>query len=283
MVDTFIAADWGTTNRRLFLIEGGEVVRTEADGQGAAALAPADYPAEIAAIRDRMGDHPMLLAGMVGSSIGWQAVPYLPTPAGMDQIAGALHRMDDRTAIVPGLCHADPADVMRGEEVQLLGAHAAGLVPPDAWLCQPGTHCKWARLDGGRIARFSTTMTGELFSLLRTRSILASCMTDTVEDGPAFRAGVADGAARGIATALFGVRARALLNGAVDGGAFASGVLIGADVAPHAGPEPVHILADDRLGRLYAAAVSALGGSARLVDSRAAFVAGIIRLRELSA
>ena len=45
-------------------------------------------------------------------------------------------------------------DVMRGEEVQLLGAHAAGLVPADALVCHPGTHNKWARLEGGRIARF---------------------------------------------------------------------------------------------------------------------------------
>lgn len=283
MNDAFIAADWGTTNRRLFLIENGAVVRREADMKGAAALSPELYPAEIASIRERLGDLPMLLAGMVGSSIGWQAVPYLPTPAGMEQVAAALHPMDRRTAIVPGLCHADPADVMRGEEVQLLGARAAGLVPEDGWLCQPGTHCKWARLEAGRITRFSTAMTGELFSLVRTHSILAGAMTGMVKDGPGFRAGVIDGAERGIATALFGVRTRALLQGAEDGAAFASGVLIGADVAARVGPETVHILADDRLGPLYAAAMDTLGGSTRLVDSQAAFVAGIIRLRELSA
>ena len=36
------------------------------------------------------------------------------------------------------------ADVMRGEEVQLLGAVAAGLVDPMRLVCHPGTHNKWA-------------------------------------------------------------------------------------------------------------------------------------------
>lgn len=282
MTDNFIAVDWGTTNRRLFLIEHGAVVRTEADGKGASALSVDDYPGELAAIRRILGDWPVLLAGMVGSSIGWRAVPYLPTPTGIEEIARALHAIDDRTAIVPGLCHADPADVMRGEEVQLLGAHAAGLVPADALLCQPGTHCKWARLSGGRITSFSTAMTGELFALVRTHSILAGATAGPVEDGGAFRKGVVDGAERGVATALFAVRARALLNGAQDGAAYASGALIGADVAKHVGPEPVHILADDRLGRLYSAAIDTLGGTSHLVSSQAAFVAGIIRIREYS-
>src|SRR3546814_21012324 len=41
---------------------------------------------------------------------------------------------------------------MRGEEVQLLGAVAGWMVPPDALLAQPGTHCKWATMTDGRIA-----------------------------------------------------------------------------------------------------------------------------------
>ena len=44
----FIAVDWGTTNRRAFVIEHGQVVRTERDARGAAAVARPDYPAEVA-------------------------------------------------------------------------------------------------------------------------------------------------------------------------------------------------------------------------------------------
>lgn len=282
MAKPFIAVDWGTTNRRAFLIEGGAVSRVEREPRGASALTPADYPAELAALRDRLGNWPVLMAGMVGSTIGWQTVPYRPLPVDMAALAQGILRVDDHTAIVPGLSQADPADVMRGEEVQLLGAHAAGLVPADALLCQPGTHCKWATLRGGTLVAFSTAMTGELFALARKHSILSSMLDGPVADGPSFRAGVADGVERGVATGLFGVRARALLHGAADGAAYASGVLIGADVAPHVRSGPIHILADEALGSLYRAAAEALGGQAVLVDSEAAFVAGMNRLWELA-
>ena len=67
--------------------------------------------------------------------------------------SGPSERDGDRARRFVRRCD-DRADVMRGEEVQLLGAHAAGMVAADALVCHPGTHNKWARLDGGRIARF---------------------------------------------------------------------------------------------------------------------------------
>jgi 2-dehydro-3-deoxygalactonokinase len=283
----FLAVDWGTTNRRVFLIEDGAVVRTERDCQGAAAVQ--DFPGEAVAIRARFGDLPMLMAGMVGSNIGWRATPYVAAPAGLAELAGALERIDDRTAIVPGLSTRDGtrADVMRGEEVQLLGAAEAGMVPADALLCQPGTHCKWATLEGGRITRFVTAMTGELFATLRTHGLLARQLTGEVTDGPAFREGVAEGTRRDLAASLFGIRASGVLGlrDDADAASFASGLLIGSDAAARLaeGGGAVHILADPGLGGLYAAAIDALGGTATLVDSHAAFVAGITRLWEIAA
>jgi 2-dehydro-3-deoxygalactonokinase len=286
----FIAVDWGTTNRRAFVVDNGVVTQTERDARGAATVASGEYPADVAGIRDRLGDLPMLLAGMVGSTIGWREVPYVAAPAGLDALAGALAWIDDRTAIVPGLVYRDGAraDVMRGEEVQLLGAAAAGTVPDTALLCQPGTHCKWASLEGGRITRFVTAMTGELFSLLRGGGLLARQLGGEVSAGPAFQDGVAEGARRDLAASLFGIRASGVLGlrDDADAASYASGLLIGSDVAArlteHPG-QPVHILADPGLGTLYAAAVTALGGTATIIDSHDAFVAGITRLRELSA
>ncbi len=167
--DAFLAVDWGTTNRRVYRIEGGQVVATDRDARGVTAVPADGFPAEVADLRARFGDLPMLLAGMVGSTIGWRDVPYVGVPAGIDTIAPRLGWIDDRTAIVPGLSFRDGAraDVMRGEEIQLLGAIAAGLVPRDGLLCQPGTHCKWARVAGGVVVDFTTAMTGELFALLR--------------------------------------------------------------------------------------------------------------------
>jgi len=283
----FLAVDWGTTNRRIFRIEDGVVVAAERDDKGAMVVARADYPAEVAAIRERMGDLPMLLAGMVGSTIGWREVPYVTVPAGIDALVRGLDRIDERTAIVPGVAVRDPAqpDVMRGEEVQLLGAVEAGLVPGDALLCQPGTHCKWVRIEDGRIVRFRTAITGEMFALLRAHGILAAQLSGAVSDDDAFRDGVRRGAAGDLSTALFGVRAAKVLGyrDDADAASYTSGLLIGADVAPRigeAGRAAIHILSDPVLGSLYATAIASLGGTGTLVDSRGAFVAGITRILE---
>ncbi len=284
----FIAVDWGTTNRRAFRIEDGKVAATERDDRGAANVASGVYETEVAGIRARLGDLPILLAGMVGSNIGWRSVPYVAAPAGLAEVAAALDRIDDRTAIVPGLSYRDGvhADVMRGEEVQLLGGVAAGLVPPDALLCQPGTHCKWATLDKGRITQFTTAMTGELFALLRAHGVLSRQLGHPVEPGAAFLEGVAEGAKRDLAASLFAIRARGVLGLADDAHAasFASGLLIGADTAARieAGAT-VHILADPALGALYASAIDALGCHSHHIDSQAAFVAGITRIQDLAA
>lgn len=284
----FIAVDWGTTNRRIYAIEDdGAVTATLRDDRGATTVS--DYPAEISAMRAQFGDHPVLLAGMVGSNIGWRAVPYAPAPAGAESLAGALAEVAPGVFIVPGVSWQGEgrADVMRGEEVQLLGAVASGAVDADALLCQPGTHCKWVQMTGGRIARFTTAMTGELFALLRKQGLLAAQLGGGVENGAAFRAGVAEGARRDLAASLFAIRAAGVLGlrDDADAAAHCSGLLIGADVAARlseADGQVVDILSDPALGGLYQTAVEVLGGTARLHDSQTAFLAGITRIRELA-
>ena len=279
----FLAVDWGTTNRRIFKIEGGAVIATERDARGVTAIAAQAYPAEIAALRRRFGDLPMLLAGMVGSTLGWREVPYVVAPVGLPALARGLNWIDARTAIVPGVSFLSEtrADVMRGEELQLLGAVASGLVPPDSLLCQPGTHCKWATMQGGEIADFVTAMTGELFALLRAHGLLAPQLGADVKANGAFLAGVEAGKARDLAASLFGIRAAKLLGRRddADAASYASGLLIGSDVAARLQkPAEVFVLADPALGELYVAAIAANGGEAHIVDSHAAFAAGIIAL-----
>ena len=153
------------------------------DGKGVLSVPDGGFPAAVAEIRQRLGDKPLLLAGMVGSNRGWKEAPYVPCPAGIDEIAAKLVWAGEREAIVPGVSYIGDgrADVMRGEEVQLLGAVAAGLVDPDALVCHPGTHNKWALLRRGNIHDFRTVMTGELFSLLKEHSILADLLQGEVE------------------------------------------------------------------------------------------------------
>lgn len=283
MSGDWIAVDWGSTNRRALRIDAsGEVADTLRDDRGVLAVAGGDFAAEAAAIRARLGDLPMLCAGMVGSNRGWIDAGYVPVPAGIDALAAGLRWAEPgRTAIVPGVCRTagGRADVMRGEEVLLLGAVAAGLVPADALVVQPGTHAKWATLASGEITDFTTAMVGEVFALLGKGSLLADGLDLPATDGPAFRAGVARGAEGDLLAGLFGARAALVLGQreCTDQASYVSGLLIGSDAAVRlAGNKGVvHVLAEAGLGGLYVAAIAALGHQGVVADSTTAFVAGI--------
>lgn len=286
--DRFIAVDWGTSNRREYLIEDRRVLAASRDDRGILEMGGRGYEESVAAIRAQHGHLPVLIAGMAGSNRGWREAPYVDAPARPEDVAARLLRVEaGRTAIVPGVAWRDPdaPSVMRGEEVQLLGAVAAGLAPPTALLAQPGTHNKWVHMEDGAIGRFSTYMTGELFALLRDHSILSAQITAEITPGPAFLEGVRHAQERPLTAALFGARAAMLLGfrAGEDTADYVSGLLIGTDVgsAGVSGRE-AYILSDATLGRLYAAAVAELGGTAYLVDTVAAFVAGMSLIRSLS-
>lgn len=281
----FLAVDWGTTNRRAYAMSrDGVVLATDQSGPGVLVVPPGGFAAEVAAIRARLGDVPMLCAGMVGSTRGWVDVPYLACPVSLSDLAGALHWVDPRTAISPGVSfQSGPlGDVMRGEEVQFLGAVASAMVPADALLCQPGTHCKWARVTGGALVSFQTTMTGEMFALLGRHSLLTDSVTGEVVDGAAFAAGLDAAKNATLLRDLFEIRASAHLGLRPQSEAvsYLSGLLIGTDVREqHLAPgETVHLLADSVLGGLYRTAISAFGGASVLHPSHDAFGAGVTRL-----
>jgi 2-dehydro-3-deoxygalactonokinase len=286
----YIAADWGTTNRRAYLIDAtGECVREFEDGKGILSVPTGGFDAAVAEIRDELGDKPMLLAGMVGSNRGWKEAPYVRCPAGLEQLSHGIVWVDERHGIVPGVCFANDvrADVMRGEEVQLLGAIAAGMIPANCTVCHPGTHNKWINLVEGRIVSFRTVMTGELFNLLRKHSILSDLLAGDVTPDRAFLDGVSNGFAKEyLQSELFGVRAAVLLGkaAATDAAAYTSGLLIGGDVRiglADAADGPIIVMARPELTALYAAAIRAAGREAVELDGERTFLAGIRRLAEL--
>ena len=282
--DGFIGVDWGTTNRRAYRIDSsGKRGEEFEDHKGVLAIANGGFPAAIAEIRQRLGDLPLLLAGMVGSNRGWLEVPYVRCPAGIDELADALVWAGQREAIVPGVAYLseERADVMRGEEVQLLGAVGAGLVGPTGLVCHPGTHNKWAILRKGKIEEFRTVMTGELFSLLKDHSILSDLLQGEVEANEAFKEGVLFGAHDGSLPAdLFSVRARVLLGEAerADAPSYTSGLLIGADVRiglSFPAAAKLTVIGRPELTRLYAAAIVEEGRDAQELDGEQCFIAGI--------
>jgi 2-dehydro-3-deoxygalactonokinase len=186
---------------------------------------------------------PAIACGMVGSRQGWREVPYVPTPAGLAQLSSGLVTLDAGGGtllhLVPGVLETndpDTPDVIRGEETQALGAFYC-LQASDALLVMPGTHSKWARLRDHRLVSFRTTMTGELFALLLSHSILGRGVAEAAPATPAaheaaFRSGVLAGHGYGAFARLF--QARALtLTGALEPACvpdYLSGLLIGEEL-----------------------------------------------------
>jgi 2-dehydro-3-deoxygalactonokinase len=210
----------------------------------------------------------------------------VPAPAGLDDLVGALKRPTPDTIIVPGVSWLDgrEADVMRGEEMQLLGAVAAGLAPADGLICHPGTHAKWARMEGGAIGPFRTVMTGDLFSTLSRHGILQDRLAGEVALNEDFSAGAEHGLTRTDLTAeLFSVRARFLLGVREDSASFVSGLLIGSDVRigmDRFGGEFVTLIGRPDLTNLYAEALRLAGRESAQVDGETAFVLGARAIAE---
>jgi 2-dehydro-3-deoxygalactonokinase len=286
-----IAVDWGTSNRRAYLLApDGTVLDRMEDGRGVTSVEQAEFPSAVAEIERRLGGHPMLLAGMIGSNRGWLEAPYVACPATVSDVAARLVLAGgSAAAIVPGLSYVEGGrgDVMRGEEVQIFGLMALPGAADSLTICHPGTHTKWARTSGDSIDGFRTVMTGEMFGLLRDHSILAPLMQGEVDPGEAFARGVAAAyAGAGLTSELFSLRSGALLSLLAPGDALpmASGLLIGADLREGLGwsrpPGEVVVLGRPSLTRLYAAAILAVGGQARQVDGAAAFVAGMQFIRK---
>ncbi|WP_344705979.1 2-dehydro-3-deoxygalactonokinase [Sphingomonas swuensis] len=280
----YIAVDWGTTNRRAWRVTGGTVEDEFADDLGFTSVPAGGFPAAVATIRERLGDLPLLMAGMVGARGGWVPAPYLPCPLDLDTLARSLVEVPgERAFVVPGASFVDGlrGDVIRGEETQFFGAVHAGLCPPDALVCHPGTHNKWALMEGGRLTRFRTVMTGEMFSILRQQSLLKAWLDHEASPGEVFAEGVARGMeGRALTADLFTVRARVLLGSLAEEevSSFVSGLLIGADIRTGLkgmpGEGEVTVMGRGALTRLFSAALTQVGRPNHEVDGEAAFLAG---------
>jgi 2-dehydro-3-deoxygalactonokinase len=287
-----IGVDWGTTSLRAWRLDrAGSVIASRAAPQGIMAITDRQFePVLRSIVGDWLaaGEDRVLLCGMIGSRQGWHEVAYLPCPAGIDEIAATIAPIAFTGAtvgIVPGLTTLDAngvADIMRGEETQILGAMGRDDAPHA--ICLPGTHSKWAAVSGGRIERFSTYMTGEMFAALAQHTILARTIEPGAIDPAAFIAGVARASdAGGLLHHAFGVRTQVLRQGMREASAYAylSGLLIGHELnaALTDITKPVAVIGASALANLYVAAIAARGGTAVAVDETAS-AAGLARLGE---
>jgi 2-dehydro-3-deoxygalactonokinase len=279
-----IGVDWGTTSFRAFRMSADGTMRDRRAGPRGIVNVPDNRFADT--LRDEIGpwlaagENHVLLSGMIGSRQGWKETPYLACPAGAPEIGAALVEIEfdwAQVKLVPGLSATDDAgvaEVMRGEETQVLGVLEA--MGGSGLACLPGTHSKWARVEHGRIMGFTTHMTGETFGALRGHTILGRMMREGPSDGAPFDAGVLRASdSGGLLHHIFGARSQVLAGrlAEADAAAYLSGILIGHEVrAALAGGhgQVVHVIGTPELTALYARAISAHGGFPERHDGEAA-------------
>ncbi len=275
-------ADWGTTRFRLWTLDrDGDVLGESRGDDGLLQAKEAGFEPTLErhlASLSAPDDLPVVICGMAGSRTGWIEAPYMSLPAGLDGIVKAAVRVPARRNVImlPGVARRDEAspDVMRGEETKLLGLVHGGT--RDAVVVMPGTHAKWVRIADGGLADYRTFMTGEMFALLKDKSVLAGALEGAGgadPHGAAFAAGVRASLENPalISNALFSIRAGWLVHDRepTDQLARLSGLLIGLEVAGgrtlYGGPGEVLLLSDDTMGGLYGSALEIGGLTVRRV------------------
>lgn len=277
-----LGIDWGTSNRRAYLIDpSGECRARHTDDQGMLAARP-HFAQSIDHLLAAMAlplDTPVIASGMVGSAQGWHEVPYLDISVPLHELPGRLLRAAPNRFIVPGYCQRGAeVDVMRGEETQLLGALALGR--DDGWVVLPGTHSKWVLLRAGAIQQIRTYMTGELFATLGAHGTLAPLLGGP-EDADAFTAGIDAARLRApLSNALFRVRAR-VVSGAMPAAharSFLSGLLIGTEfVAAQDMSFSVASICSPALQKHYAVAAAQFGIMLESLDPDRVYCAALAR------
>lgn len=322
----FISCDWGTTSFRLRLAAwpDGRILAELACDRGVKVLHDrlategTRSPVERAKafetfLRSQLGrldlsvcpgehDLPVLISGMASSSVGWKELPYARTPFALDGSGVRYEAIGSGERFVAYLISGvrTNRDVMRGEECEVLGLVFQGVLGDadrDTTLILPGTHSKHIRLQGEAMTGFQTHMTGELFELLSTRSLLSNSVSALrgFSDGAsgerertAFIAGVRTAHEEGVSVSLFRVRTRAILQ-RVDAGAngwFLSGLLIGGELTGLCRGESnssIVLAAPGKLSQAYRIAFESLGAGDRLTvvppeDAERASVLGHTRL-----
>ncbi|MFQ3206948.1 MAG: 2-dehydro-3-deoxygalactonokinase [Glaciecola sp.] len=245
----FIAVDWGTSRLRAFLCnvktDGSLKLVTRSAGLGVSKSALSFEETLMECISPwefEYGKLPVLMAGQIGSSIGWKETPYLASPISPQELAKSCVNFQCNgydINVIPGLsCKLENNnyDCMRGEELQILGwlQLAEQNQIGQHLVCLPGTHTKWVLVEDGKIKLFKTALTGELFDLIANHSVLIQEKA-TVFNQEAFNSGAVftlNSETGSLIHGLFSVRSRQLFGqlSADEATSYLSGLLIGSDV-----------------------------------------------------
>jgi 2-dehydro-3-deoxygalactonokinase len=303
-----IGIDWGTTRLRAFRIGAvGQILDRRMNERGIAQIDDADFDRVLREIvAGWPSGIPILMSGMIGSRQGWREVPYQPCPACATDLANGLCSIETSYGpawIVGGIStmtnpdkkseeHARKSyDVMRGEETQIFGvASATGAT----LVITPGTHSKWAVVQGGAIRRFRTYMTGEIYAVLQKHSILGRLIQHD-SSGRFEAASFLDGFHLGLEEptllhSLFSVRTQGLFEQKTPAelAHYLSGILIGSEVSAEADSHDldstVIVIGSSDLTHRYQIALAERGfRNVQRRDGEDAVVQGLWKLWQLRA
>lgn len=254
---SLLCCDWGTSNFRLYLvnISNGKRIGMIKSHQGIANTfnawkqRPSDSRVHFfrhflqtqvqrlaITVKKDLTNIPIILSGMASSSIGMEEVTYTKVPFDIDQPILAVKHFSSHLPfsndlfLFGGL--RTEKDVMRGEEVQLLGI--SHLIKAANCICLlPGTHSKHIWINNQKIVDFQTFMTGECFELLCHHSIIKNTVesTNSLEEKQRtmFQQGVFKAISGNLLNDLFSIRTNVLLQNisTTDNYYYLSGLLIG--------------------------------------------------------
>lgn len=289
MSDWRILGDWGSSRLRLWRLHAGEITdQQERPGIVGLCRPPADVLLEaVAPWCEHGAPERLTLCGMAGAREGLRETPYAPCPLDATQwkrLSCRLSLEGMRVQIAAGCAHGTN-EVMRGEETQLFGAMTIWpeLCAGRQLVVLPGTHSKWVWLEDGTIRRFRTMLTGELFALLQTSSLLKAREPSlTIGDTEGFADGMAEAlVSPGIIGKLFAARARQLRENRSASWArsYLSGLLIAGEIAEMRAaaslPGRLTLIGDATLCELYARAFAALDLASAILDGQTSALAGL--------
>ena len=303
--ELYFCCDWGTTSFRLSLFSPKRGILSEyRSADGVAKLAKnndinsrpdAFCKVLTEGIEDICNNNPVLpnhipvlISGMASSSIGYKELPYATLPFSLGGDSAVVDTINDLALesrpelslsgfLISGV--AATADVMRGEEVQVLGILDQAdyrSFSTNSVVLLPGTHSKHIVIKNGSIDSFQSYMTGELFQVVSTHTVVqhsvAPCPDMSLDDKSRewFSYGLKESANLALSGALFRVRARSLLEGMSksEAAAYLSGILLGAELNDLRKLDaPVLLAADNALAQAYCLGLEVLEKSYTQVPS----------------
>ena len=288
----FISVDWGTTNLRIRLVslpfldiieeivspKGVKTVYQEwttQQGQGKEAFFLHFLKSQIQQLKTTITPSVIVVvSGMASSTIGLRELPYsaLPFPTdGRDLHVEKVESADFPYSLFLISGVKSDSDVIRGEEVQMVGLYEKEDEARSVIFILPGTHSKHIVCEKGVVIDFKTFMTGEIFEVMSSHTILTPSLDKGIlgeAELLAFEQAVLESqTGHSLLNSFFQIRTNTLFGKktTVENYFFLSGLLIGEEIRTLVTSpcDTIKLCAGDALFHLYFKALNVFGLSSK--------------------